>query len=175
MTADLLRYEIHGMVAAPDVLADVLDTYPHARPSLLDGAELALLPMCEQLYAAMDLEGFPLDPENGFDRLSPGVAAIIVASSRRGAVVYLEADYVGGVGRQTAAVWLDCHLVYGPTMLVPGEPFPVSGGDRLGGSPICEALRYLGVEAVGRHDEFVVLGLGRHRSTEDWCAARPAQ
>jgi len=67
-------------------------------------------------------------------------------------------------------VWLDCQIVYGPRLLVPGEPFPVSDGP-YGGSPIVLALRYLGVEAVGRHDEFVVLGLGRHRSTEDWCTA----
>ena len=166
-----MRYQLHGLVAAPDVLADVLDVSTHARPSLLDGAELALLPMCEPLYAAMDLEGFPLDPETGFERLSPGLAAIITASSRRGPVAYLEADYTGGVGHQTAAVWLDCQIVYGPRLLVPGEPFPVSPDGRLGGSPFCEALRYLGVEAVGRHDEFVVLGLGRHRSTEEWCAA----
>ena len=166
-----MRYQLHGVVAAPEVLAALVETYPHARAALLDGAELALVPMCAPLYSSIDLTGFPLEVENGFERLSPGLAALITASSRRGPVAYLEADYTGGIGHQTAAVWLDCHVVYGPKLLVPGEPFPVSHSDRLGGSPFCEALRYLGVEAVGRYDEFVVLGLGRHRSTEEWCAS----
>lgn len=166
-----MTYELHGVVAAPEVLDPIVERFPHARPSLLDGLELALLPMCADLYATIDLEGFPLDPETGFERLSPGVAAVLTASSRRGPVAYLEADYVGDLGRQTAAVWLDCQVVYGPRLLARGEPFPVATADGLGGSPIVEALRYLGVQAVGRRDEFVVLGLGRHRSTEDWCAA----
>ncbi len=165
-----LAYELHGVVAAPEVLAPIVERFPHARPSLLDGAELALLPMCADLFTAIDLEGFPLSPETGFERLSPGVAAVLTASSRRGPVAYLEADYLGDLGRQTAAVWLDCQVVYGPRLLSRGEPFPTAV-DGLGGSPIVEALRYLGVQAVGCHDEFVVLGLGRHRSTDDWCAA----
>ncbi len=166
MTSPSMGYELHGMVAAPEVLAPIVERFPHARPSLLDGAELALVPMCEELFDAIDLEGFPLGPESGFERLSPGVAAILTASSRRGPIAYLEAEYVGGIGHQTAAVWLDCQVVYGPRLLVPGEPFPASGGGPFGG-----AMRYVGVEAVGRHDEFVVLGLGRHRSTEEWCRA----
>jgi hypothetical protein len=161
-----MRYQLHGIVARPEVLEPLVEQYPHARPVLLDGAELALVPMCSSLYADIDLEGFAVDPESGFTRLSSGVAALVTAASRRGAVAYLEADYVGDLGAQVAAVWLDCQVVFGPALLVPGEPFPTDGT-----SPFCGALRYLGVQAVGRADEFVVLGLGRHRDTEDWCAA----
>jgi hypothetical protein len=165
-------HELHALVAAPEVLEPVVERYPHARPSLLDGAELALVPICDELFASIDLEGFPVDPESGFARLSPGIAAVVTAASRRGPVAYLETDYVGDIGRQAAAVWLDCHRVYGPSLLVPGEPFPVAApGALVGGSPVVEALRYLGVQGVGGRDEFVVLGLGRHRSTEQWCAA----
>ena len=168
-------YELHGIVGAPEVLEPLHEQFPHARPVLLDGAELALVPLCEELFHDIDLTGFPIGPEWAFDRLSSGVAAVLTAASRVGPVVYLEADYAGGLGRQSAVAWLDCHLVYGPNVLLPDEPFPVSGPDPRSGSPIVQALRYLGVQAVGRADEFVVLGLGRHRCTIDWCAARSAQ
>lgn len=161
-----MRYELHAVIARPEVLEPIVEQFPHARPVLLDGAELALVPMCAELFASIDLEGFRVDPESGFERLSSGVAAVITAASRWGAVAYLEADYTGDLGRQVAAVWLDCHTVYGPGLLVPGEPFPTDGT-----SPFCTALRYLGVQAVGRADEFVVLGLGRYRRTEQWCVA----
>lgn len=166
-----MGYELHAMVAAPEVLDPIVAQFSHARPALLDGAELALVAMCDDLFSSIDLDGFPLAPETGFERLSSGVAAVLTAASRYGPIAYLEAEYVGGIGHQTAVVWLDCQTVYGPELLVPGEPFPVSSGDPSRASPIVGALRYLGVEAVGRHDEFVVLGLGRHRSTEEWCAA----
>jgi hypothetical protein len=168
-------YELHGIVGAPEVLEPLHEQFPHARPVLLDGAELALVPLCDELFHDIDLSGFPIGPEWAFDRLSSGVAAVLTAASRVGPVVYLEADYAGGLGRQSAVAWLDCHLVYGPNVLLPDEPFPVSSSDPHSGSPIVQALRYLGVQAVGRADEFVVLGLGRHRCTVDWCAARSAQ
>ncbi|WP_018335649.1 hypothetical protein [Actinomycetospora chiangmaiensis] len=171
MTAVGSTYELHGVIAAPEVLEPVVERFPHARPTLLDGAELALLPLCEELFAAIDLPGFPIEAEWAFDRLSSGVAAVLTASSRRGTVVYVEAEYAGGLGRQSAAAWLDCRPVYGPELLLPEDPFPVSTPDPASGSPIVQALRYLGVQSVGRADEFVVLGLGRHRSTRDWCAA----
>lgn len=161
-----MRYELHAVIARPEVLEPIVEQSPHARPVLLDGAELALVALCERLFVAIQLEGFRVDPESGFERLSSGVAATITAASRRGAIAYVEADYTGDRGRQVAAVWLDCHTVYGPCLLAPGESFPTGGT-----SPICAALRYLGVQAVGRADEFVVLGLGRHRRTEHWCRA----
>ncbi|GLZ48878.1 hypothetical protein Acsp06_50630 [Actinomycetospora sp. NBRC 106375] len=161
-----MRYELHAIIAGPEALGPIVEQCRHARAVLLDGADLAMVPLCEELYGSIDLAGFRVDPESGFDRLSSGVAAMITAASRHGVVVYLEADYRGDVGRQTAAVWLDCQVVYGPRLLVPTERFPDDGS-----SPFCEALRYLGVQAVAGADEFVMLGLGRHRSTEQWCAA----
>ncbi|GAA4837454.1 hypothetical protein GCM10023201_28140 [Actinomycetospora corticicola] len=164
-------YELHGIVGAPDVLEPLREQFPHARPSLLDGAELALVPLCEQLFHDIDLPDFTNGPDWAFDRLSSGVAAMLTAASRVGPVAYLEADYAGGLGRQSAVAWLDCHVVYGPDVLLPDEPFPVSTADPHSGSPIVKALRYLGVQAVGSADEFVLLGLGRYRSTRDWCDA----
>ena len=71
---------------------------------------------------------------------------------------YLETDYDGGRARQAAAVWRGGALVYGP---------------RRGNiGPINEALAHLGVHGVGTSDAFDAVGLGRHRTTEEWFAAR---
>ena len=170
-----MRYELHAMVASPEALAPIVDRFRHIRPTLLDGGDLALVPVCGELFAEIDLEGFPVDPESGFERLSSGLAAVLTAASRYGPIAYLETDYTGGLGWQTAAVWLDCYPVFGPSLLRRDEPFPVAEGPMLGGSPIVQALRYLGVQSVGRYDPFVVLGLGRHPSTDDWCEAWTAR
>jgi hypothetical protein len=60
-------------------------------------------------------------------------------------------------------VWRGGALSRGPLLLGRHEPFSADA------APICVALRELGVAARGRHDEFLVAGLGRHRHTEDRC------
>ncbi|GAA4804613.1 hypothetical protein GCM10023200_47470 [Actinomycetospora chlora] len=170
-----MRYELHGVVSGPEVAEFLTERSSHVRPVLLDGAELVLVPMCPELAADIDLDGPPLDPADDFELLSRWMTAVLTAASRHGPVVYLETEYTGGVGWQSAVVWLDCHVVLGPDVLESGDPFPAVTEPGRGGSPIVRALRYLGVEAVGRHDEFVALGLGRFRSTEQWCAAWSAR
>jgi hypothetical protein len=129
----------------------------------LDAADLALVPVTDELLLALGTAGHRCSPESGFHRLRPGLEAILMDCSCAGPVGYLEADYVGRDGRQTAAVWHHGAAVYGPEILGANEPFP---GPR--DNPIDGALRVLGVEAAGRRDEFVVVGLSRHRRTEDW-------
>ncbi|MGH3765200.1 MAG: hypothetical protein ACRDS0_01540 [Pseudonocardiaceae bacterium] len=84
----------------------------------------------------------------------------------RGRIGYLEADYFGREGRQTAAVWQSGATIYGPRILGRNESFPTSGN-----SPICGALRLLGVVTAGHRDEFVVAGLDRCRRTTGWSAS----
>ena len=93
-----MSYELHAVVASPEALTPIVERFDHAHPALLDGGELAMVPMCADLFAAIDLVGFPLAAESGFERLSPGVAAVLTAASRYGPVAYLECDYVGGIG-----------------------------------------------------------------------------
>ncbi len=102
-------------------------------------------------------------PESGFDRMTPGLAALVEAASVRGRLAYVEADYMARDGRQSSAVWREGRLVTGPLLLGPTEQFVARE------APIAVALRALGVIARGRRDEFLVAGLDRFRSTEDWC------
>lgn len=164
-TADVdqgFRYELCGLVAALDVLELAVVQHPQAR--LVELAQgLALVPITRSLSHALASGGRAVPPETGFWMVVPGVLELAADASSAGPVAYLEADYLGHDGRQTAAVWEGGALVDGPHILNRSEPFPRSGG-----GPIGAALRRLGVVAPGRSDEFVVLGLGRCRRTEDW-------
>lgn len=102
-------------------------------------------------------------PESGFNRMTPGLAALVEAASIRGRLAYIEADYMARDGRQSSAVWREGRLVTGPHLLGPTEEFVAHD------APVAVALRALGVIARGRRDEFLVAGLDRFRSTEDWC------
>lgn len=158
-----MRYELSALVAAPGVLAGLCVRYREARLVALDAADLALVPVTHELLGELPATGHPASPETGFHRLSGGLETTVRECSRGGPVAYLEADYMGRDGRQTAAVWLRSGLLYGPEILGFHEPFPGPGDNT-----IDRALRVLGVEAKGHRDEFVMVGLGRHRRTEDW-------
>jgi hypothetical protein len=77
-------------------------------------------------------------------------------------VTYVEAEYVGGVGEQQAAVWDAGTIALGPLHVQEGQPFPPAG------SPISQALRRLGAVASAGEDEFSAVALDRHRHGEAW-------
>ena len=183
-----LRYELAGMLGSPATLARMARAHDSARVVPLDVADLALLPVTAVLaddvtpaaLCALGLVGLPggspqaaqrralllTGPESGFAVLTPGLVALLEAGSVTGTVAYVEADYAGRDGWQTAAVWRTGRLVTGPLLLGPQEEFSREL------APISIALRALGVQAAGRRDAFVVAGLGRHRRTADWAPRR---
>jgi hypothetical protein len=149
-----MRYELTAMVSTPQVLGPICAQHRCAHLVPLAAANLALIPVTEDLVLELDPQAGRVSLETGFWRLSIGVQTLLVTTSARGRIAYLEADYFGREGRQTAVIWQSGTAIYGPRIL--------------GNSPICQALRQLGVVANGHRDEFVVAGLGRHRQTEDW-------
>lgn len=179
-----LRYELAAVVAATAVLDPLTAVHPAARVVPLEVDGIGLLPVTGELAAGVTpamictvlpttIAGGPestgrrsavtvIGPESGFHRLTLGFLALLEAGSAAGPLVYVEADYVGREGHQTAAVWRAGALVRGPILLGRHEPFSAEM------APISVALRDLGVVARGRRDEFLVAGLGRHRRTEDW-------
>lgn len=77
--------------------------------------------------------------------------------SRGTALAYLETDYEGGHGRQSAILWREGEIVIGPATLVDFPRRPPALW------PINAALRGLGVRATEPWDEFDTVGLGRWR------------
>jgi hypothetical protein len=178
-----LRYELAGVVAAVDVLAPLEDVHPSVNVVPLPAAGLALVPVTAEIAAAVTPAmicavpalSFPpatgqssaaltTGPESGFARLTPALLALVEAVSAGGPVAYLETDYTGRDGAQTAAVWRDGVLVLGPLILGRSEVYVPRE------APISQALRMLGVRGDTRNDEFVVAGLGQYRRTEEWLA-----
>lgn len=96
-------------------------------------------------------------------RISTGDMAFAARASQGSAVAYLETEYFGGVGEQSAILWKGGELVLGPLTM-----------DRSKSSrprslwPINAALRGLGVDAGGSRglDEFEAFGLMDYRSHE---------
>jgi hypothetical protein len=120
-------------------------------------SNLSLLPLPE------DTADTPvkLEQQQGgpFQFLSPELVDIVSSASLGGRIAYIETEYWAGDGGQGAVVFCDAKLEYGPAW------------GRLG--PINEALRLLGVRARARAiDEFATVGLGDHRTTEDWLKLR---
>ncbi|HEV7829007.1 MAG TPA: hypothetical protein VGP04_09160 [Pseudonocardiaceae bacterium] len=158
-----MRYQLSAMVSTPQALEPICAQHRCAQLVPLATANLVLTPVTEDLVHELDRQGTRVSPETGFWWLSIGVQELLVTGSARGRIAYLEADYFGREGRQTAAVWQFGGTIYGPRILGRNECFPAGGN-----SPICGALRQLGVVAAGRRDEFVVAGLGRYRHTVEW-------
>ncbi len=122
--------------------------------------DLGLLPLVPDLVKALG----PLADSDGAERLEdleyvkPAVLWLAARLSAAGRVVYVEAEFFGGVGEQISAGWEAGQLVFGP----------VNAGDAIN-----QALRWLGVKVEPvpgelLSDEFDGLGLGRHRFTERW-------
>ncbi|AGM08477.1 hypothetical protein [Amycolatopsis keratiniphila] len=133
-------------------LQAVIVTEP-ARSRLLDAFEGARLVSLGQNLSLMPVT------ETRFD------TGPLAACSAHGAVAYVEAEYFGGAGTQSAQVWERGETVLGPLHVDEDEPDPADG------SPISQALRRLGVLKGDHFDEFDAVGLGRHRYTDDWLSA----
>lgn len=116
---------------------------------------MAIIPLTDELFdeisASEDLGAF--EDVDKFYKLSPRVEAWVKRISLNSPVGYLEADYFGGNGGQSAIAWSDGLRVVGP--------LHTEGA-------INQVLSFLGVRSGKDCDEFDAVGLGRHRETSDW-------
>lgn len=100
--------------------------------------------------------------------VSPALDAVLSRWSRTGPVAYVEADFAGGVGWQTAVVWRAGIRRWGPAyddeFTAPRPQWPIN-----------HALALLGAEhksAIPEYfDLFHQVGLGWERNSDDWRTA----
>lgn len=152
-------YCLEAVISSEPVLRELASSVPEAHIVTLR-QHLSLLPMTDALFDAVTVAGGPeLD---GFWKAPAGLGSMLATCSESGPVAYVEADFFGGVGTQSAQVWDRGKVVLGPLRVAEEEPDPAAG------SPISQALRQLGVARGNHFDEFDAVGLGRHRRTEDW-------
>ncbi|WP_329177641.1 hypothetical protein [Streptomyces sp. NBC_01477] len=154
-----MGYELQAVIAEEGLLRAAVRDLPGAGLASL-GQGLSLMVITDQLFDAVTDGGSA--EALGFWRLPGGFELTLAEWSTAGPVAYVEAEFFGGDGEQRAAVWADGARMLGPLHTPPGQPFPSAG------SPISQALRRLGAVRRADGDEFLAVGLDRHRFSEDW-------
>ncbi|SCG78489.1 hypothetical protein GA0070609_5605 [Micromonospora echinaurantiaca] len=163
-----MSYQLSAVVADAALLAEQTAELDHAVLGELR-QDFALLPVTPQLVAELtgalpDFSVADRDAEHPFHLvLSPALSEVLARWSRQGPVAYLEAEFFGGAGYQSAAVWLGGTLSWGPRLDT------VFDGPRAEW-PLNAALLRLGAEPGAWIDPFAELGLHVERSAEGWLA-----
>jgi hypothetical protein len=103
-----------------------------------------------------------------FDKISGALISHAENLSHKGPIAYIETNYFGGIGTQSAVVWSETRIIYGPcqseTKWVNGQHVTKPAGE----TAINRALRLMGVQQENAFDEFDAIELGKFRNNEDW-------
>lgn len=110
---------------------------------------MAMIPLTDELYSEIGVGG----EVDFFYKLSTHVEEWGERISDESPVAYIEADFFGSIGDQSALVWRDGSRCLGPLHT---------------GNAINDALHLLGARGNSPLDEFDSVGLGRHRDTAAW-------
>lgn len=157
MGKDVRQSDAMGHSIQALVFPDTLVSHIPARLRSVRRARLAqgfvILPLTDEAILEIGTDHVSVRREN-FTRFTDGVLDLARELSQAGAVAYVETDYFGGVGAQSAAAWRSGREVLAPA----------SGGS----DTVNAALRTIGVCAAAPADEFDAIGLGRHRHNEEW-------
>ncbi|TDB87248.1 hypothetical protein E1091_15885 [Micromonospora fluostatini] len=163
-----MSYQLSAVVADVELLREQTGDLDHAVLAALR-QDFALLPVTPQLVE--ELTGTPPDfaagdpsPEQPFGVVLPAsFTGTLAGWSRLGPVAYLEAEFLGGLGRQASVVWLGGAVGFGPVFDAaldgPREQWPINA-----------ALHRLGVERGRWIDPFAEVGLHLERNTAGWLA-----
>jgi hypothetical protein len=152
-------YRIEAVIGSLTVLSSIAGEHPvMVVVPLRQG--FGLVPMTDAVFDAVN-DGTPAGLP-GFWKLPGGLGRLLCSWSARGPVAYVEAEYFGGAGTQSAAVWDGGGLALGPVVMGEAEPVPAAG------TPVSQALARIGVVRGGHRDEFEAAGLGQKRDTGDW-------
>jgi hypothetical protein len=166
-----MGHHINGLIGSPQSLSGLASRFGHPAPTHLEHG-LVIVPLDEQRLDALATS----DEEaiEGFTYLTATMAGEIVNALNGGRALYIETDYFGGMGGQSAALFENGALAWkdAESNLTP-VPSP-SWFSRLfrredapkPKSPISQGLARLGVVLEGYSDEFDRVGLGRFRSLD---------
>lgn len=114
---------------------------------------MELIPIGNEVQERLGIPFLPLTDE-GHDSMPVVLDKLCKEFSANSKVAYIEAEFFGGDGTQAYALYEDGKLIEGPAT----DPWSIN-----------KALKALGVESnVHDTDEFDFVGLGKHRSTNQW-------
>lgn len=150
-----MGHSVHLIIGRGEAVAAFLRRWPGSRAVDLLGGWQAI-PVDDGLCTAIEAAapGAARPPELdvspfGLDQ------ALAEATETGGGLAYIETEYFGGTGGQSAIAFVD------------GQEVMAAQRSRGGGGPINQALRRIGVKR-GEDDEFDTIGLGERRSMTDY-------
>lgn len=152
-----MSYVLYGIVGDFDHLRRLSGDLPHAVVAPLR-QRLGLLPVTGEIFDELT----DVRREDGpFTRMSPAFAERLKDWSHGGRLAYVEADFWGGNGVQTAALWENGRQTWGPEH----SQVPVGPCENW---PINAVLARLGAVPTDEFDLFDAVGFGRERNMEGW-------
>jgi hypothetical protein len=128
--------------------------------ALTPGAALWVLPLDEAVHDAVHLRYGTGEWLKSGARLTTTDLIAIARMTAGTEAAYVETDYFGSAGTQSAVLWRDGAVAMQPVTLDASIKRPAQFW------PINAALRALGVVARAPEDEFTAFGLMRYRSHE---------
>lgn len=151
-----MGHTVQLVVGREASIVGFLQDWPGSRAVDLRGGWRAI-PVDESLYDAIAARFAAAPMVDALDHAPRGIAnALANATARGGGLAYVETDYFGGAGEQSALAYVD-----GVEACAPAR-------SRGAGGPINAALRVIGVIRDATDDEFDTIGLGLRRSMDDY-------
>lgn len=154
-----MGHAITAFVAEPRTLKRLSRVLADADIYTLRSERLLILPVTDEVFdRAVSLKGMSDPVSADFWGLTHALAALASESATHSAIAYIETDYFGGSGTQSAMVWM---------------PGIAAGTAHHGPGAINEALTALGLKPHPPLDAFDTLGLGEVRSTAEFAERTP--
>jgi hypothetical protein len=157
---------LHAVIGPKHVVGAFANNWVPARAvSLAKG--FAVVPLTAALFDDIvgQAKAQKPDPYQGFERLASEVVSAIEDASQKGPLVYLETDYLGGLGRQAAIAWIKGKVAAGPCQSETVST-PEGQSDKPEERAINRVFTKLGIWRHPGLDPFEALGLHRYRDTE---------
>lgn len=150
-----MGHSVQLIIGQGQAIASFLRQWPGARAVDLRSGWQGI-PVDEPLYAAIEAKHPGAVRPSGLDVSPLGLSeALATATAKGGGLAYIETEYFGGTGGQSATAFVDGQQVMAPQTA------------RGGAGPINQALRRIGV-ARTEADEFDTIGLGERRAMDDY-------
>lgn len=150
-----MTHSVRLIIGRGESVAAFLRAWPGSRAVELAGGWQAI-PVDEALYDAVVARHPGVMRADALDFAPPGLdAALAAATAGGGALAYVETEYFGGTGGQSAMAYVDGRVKM--------EPARAEWA-----GPINQALRRIGVVPEGEKDAFDTIGLGERRRMEDY-------
>lgn len=157
-----MGHSVRLVIGRGDAIAAFLGAWPGSRAVDLQGGWQAI-PVEDALYDAIAARYPDAVRPDALDFAPPGLDAVLAeATAAGGGLAYVETEYFGGTGGQSAMAYADG--------LAKMEPARAQWT-----GPINQALRRIGVAPEGEKDAFDTIGLGERRQMDDYGPEGPVR